>query len=82
MGTQPIVEIKVLTERSARLCDRIVGFEIDLFVFHAAPQPLDEDVVSPSAAAVHADRDAALDQRARECGASKLALDPTVAQRL
>ncbi len=32
--------------------------EIDLLVLQAAPQPLDEDVVHPAAAAVHADGDA------------------------
>ena len=34
-------------------------------VFDAAPQPLDEGVVSPRISAVHADRDAVLDQQAR-----------------
>ena len=29
--------------------------EVDPFVFHAPPEPLDEDVVHPSAFAIHAD---------------------------
>ena len=41
-------------------------------VFDAAPQPLDEGVVSPRISAVHADRDAVLDQQASERGADEL----------
>jgi hypothetical protein len=32
--------------------------QVDVFVFHAAPKPLDKDVVYPTTLAVHADRDA------------------------
>src|ERR1700716_2833392 len=35
-----------------------ISMEVDLLVFEAAPQPLDEDVVHAPALAVHADRDA------------------------
>ncbi len=34
-----------------------VGLQVDLFVFHGAPQPLDEDVVSVPPFPVHADSD-------------------------
>jgi hypothetical protein len=30
--------------------------QVDVFVLHAAPEPLDEDVVDPATLAVHADR--------------------------
>ena len=39
-------------------------------VSDAAPQPLDERVVSPRISAVHADRDAVLDEQAGDRGAS------------
>src|SRR3954447_13906484 len=39
------------------LGDAGIGVEVDLLVFEAAPQPLDEDVVHVAAFAVHADRD-------------------------
>ena len=39
-----------------------VPLEVDLLVFHAAPKPLDEDVVHPPAATVHADFHAELRQ--------------------
>ncbi len=39
-------------------CDGDIGFEINLFVFQAAPQALAEDVVETAAFAVHADTNA------------------------
>ena len=42
----------------SRLADRFVGSQIDLLVFDAAPQPLNEHVVPPGPFAVHADGDA------------------------
>src|ERR1035437_3544693 len=33
----------------------VIGVQIHLLIFYAAPQPLDEDVVPPSPFAVHAD---------------------------
>jgi len=47
-----------------RFRDAGIGVEIDLLVFEAAPQPLDEDVVHVAALAVHADRDLVALQRA------------------
>src|SRR5499427_1167308 len=38
--------------------NRRISMEVDLFVFEAAPQPLDKDVVHAPALAVHADHDA------------------------
>jgi hypothetical protein len=34
-----------------------ISMEVDLLIFEAAPQPLDEDVVHTPALAVHADHD-------------------------
>src|SRR6476619_2589915 len=39
------------------LGDTGIGVEVDLLVFEAAPQPLDEDVVHVAALAIHADGD-------------------------
>src|SRR3974390_2220771 len=49
------VEGGVTGGRSARFAHAVVGSQIGLLVFDAAPQPLDEAVVPPSALAVHAD---------------------------
>ena len=53
--------------------DRCIGVEVDFFVFEAAPQPLDEDVVHVAALPVHADHDAVPLQGAGEFVAGELA---------
>src|SRR5213078_5401444 len=50
-----------------------VGSQINLLVFDAAPQPLDEHVVAPSAFAIHADRDAVAGEDAGEGRPGELA---------
>ena len=68
-----VVKVEVTADRSAGLADTVVGPQIYLLIFDAAPQPLDEDVVPPGALAVHADGDAVFDQHASECRAGELA---------
>lgn len=46
--------------------------EVDILVFDRAPQSLDEDVVAPTAAPVHADPDVSFGERAREIQAREL----------
>ena len=53
-----IVELEVAADRGASFADAVVGVQIDLLVFDAAPQPFDEHVVTPGALTVHADGDA------------------------
>src|SRR6201998_883088 len=50
-----------------------VAFGIDVLVFQAAPQPLDEHIVDPAAAAVHRDADAGGLQPAGKLSAGELA---------
>ena len=50
-----------------------ISVQVDLLVFEAAPQPLDEDVVHAPALAVHADHDPVPFQGAGEVVASELA---------
>jgi len=64
MRVPMIVKSQIATDRVARLADAIVGSQVNLLVFDASPQALDEHVVSPGASAVHADRDAMLQQHA------------------
>lgn len=56
----------------ASLADGFVGPQVNLLVFDAAPQPLDEHVVPPSAFTVHADGDAVAGERAGEGHAGEL----------
>src|SRR5882724_2779921 len=58
MRTAAIVEVEIPTNRASRLTDGFIGSQIDLLVFDALPQPLNEYVVSPSSFAIHADGDA------------------------
>ena len=48
------------TDTAARLAAGLEGIEEVAFVFEAAPQPLDEDIVHPAAAPVHGDADAGI----------------------
>jgi hypothetical protein len=47
--------------------------KVHLLIFYAAPEPFDEDVVSPGSSTVHADLDASLQQHAGERQAGELA---------
>ena len=42
MWSSPVVEVEIATDRDSRLGDRFVGSQIDLLVFDAFPQPLNE----------------------------------------
>src|SRR5262245_24813715 len=73
MGSTAVVEVDVAAKRGTRLADAVIGPQIHLLVFDAAPETLDEDVVAPRAAAVHADRDPTLDENVGEGLRGKLA---------
>jgi len=64
-----VVEVQISADRYEGLGHAVVAFEINLLVFDAAPQPLDEDVVASRALVIHADRNAVLDRHAGERGA-------------
>src|SRR5262249_40281017 len=66
-------EVDVAAERSSRLTDAVVGPQIHLLVFDAAPEALEKHVVAPRAPAVHADRNLVLDQDVGEGGTRELA---------
>src|SRR3972149_7704203 len=57
MAANAVVEIEVDADTPVRLGDRAVGVQVHLFVLHAPPESLDEDVVNPAAFAIHADLD-------------------------
>ena len=49
MWPPAVIKVEVSADRSAGLADAVVGSQINLLVFDAAPQPLDEDIVPPGA---------------------------------
>src|SRR3954447_15318441 len=63
-----IGEREVMGQRGAGLADTVVSAQVNLLVFHRSPQPLDENVVPPGAAPIHANRDPVLQQQPRERG--------------
>src|SRR5258705_670095 len=71
MWATAIVEVEVSADRVTGLADAFIGSQIDLLVFDATPQPLNEHVVPPGPFAIHADGDAVAgkqtgERRARE----------------
>src|SRR5258708_35842193 len=72
MWSTVIVKVEIAANRSTRLADAVVSPQIDLFVFDAAPQPLDEHVIPPGPLAVHADRDGVVGEHAGERCAGEL----------
>ena len=68
-----IVELEIALQTLPCLGDRIIGVQVDLLIFHAFPEPLDQHVVDPAALAVHADLDAVPLDQADELRAGKLA---------
>ncbi len=72
MRPSPIVKVQIAADRGARFAGALAGLQIHLLVFHRFPQPLDEHIIAPRALAVHADRNAVLDQHAGERLAGEL----------
>ena len=58
-----IVVAKPPCEPGAERLDARVSAQINVLVFHAPPQSLDEHIIHPPALPIHADRDAFLLQR-------------------
>lgn len=50
----------------------MVGVQIDLFIFDAAPEPFDKDVVAPGPFAIHADLNVGILQRLDEVDGREL----------
>ena len=60
MESLAIMETEISSQSINRLRHGLVVIQINLFVFDASPEPLNEDIVQCAAAAVHADPDLAL----------------------
>ena len=67
-----IVEHQPIADVLLGLSDTVVGLEVNLLVFQAAPVALNKNIIHPTALAVHADFDAVILQRAREIFTGKL----------
>ena len=67
-----VVEVEVFVQAFDRLGDAFVVVQVDFFIFDAAPQSLDEDVVQCSTASIHTDGDLPLFENAGESVAREL----------
>ena len=67
-----VVEVEVVVQAYDRLGDACVIVQVNFFVFDAAPEPLDEDVVQCSTTPIHTDGDLPLFENAGESTARKL----------
>src|SRR5882762_5788213 len=68
-----VVENQPSPDAGLSRSDVAIGMQVNLLVFEAAPQPLDEDVVHAAPLAIHANRDLVPPQHAGEVVAGKLA---------
>ncbi len=66
MRSAVIIEVEIAADRMPCVTDAVIGPQIDLLVFDAAPQPLDKNIISPSPFAVHTDRDVVSGEHAGE----------------
>jgi hypothetical protein len=67
-----VVKPEVFSQASDGLGRVLVIVQVDLFVFDAAPEPFDEDVVQRTASPVHTDGDLALFENPSERAAGEL----------
>lgn len=44
-----VVQVQITTDRYPGFADRGVGVEVNLLIFHRAPQALDNHIVAPGA---------------------------------
>src|SRR6478672_5373036 len=72
MRTPGVVKLEPRGDADVRLTAVSIALQVDILVFEGAPQPLDEHVVYPLAAAVHRDAHTGGRQHGREGGAGKL----------
>ena len=73
MGPLPIVLGDPPAEADTQLGTCLERVQVDAFVLQRPPEPLNEDIVHPAAASVHADPHLGIAQHVGEVGAGKLA---------
>lgn len=67
-----VVEQKIFPQAQNRFWNRRVIVQINVLILHAAPEPLDKNIVQRPASAVHADLDALRLQTIREVDTREL----------
>ena len=72
-GASGIVIADPTSQPGAQFRAIVECMQVDTFIFQAAPEPLDEHVIHPSAPAVHGNTHARVPQNAGKAGRNKLA---------
>ena len=67
-----VVKVDVAADALSRRAHGLADVQVDLLVLDRAPHPLDENVIAPTALAVHRDADAVLLQQAGERAVGEL----------
>ena len=57
MTTLMVVKLKIGFQAISSFRYRVIGIEVDFFVFDAFPGPFNDDVINPSPFSIHADLD-------------------------
>jgi len=73
VGTLVVVVTEVARQPRVQVMSVVVVAQVEVFVFHCAPEPYDEHVVQGPASAIHADGDVCAQQNARKSFARELA---------
>src|SRR5690348_14326609 len=67
-----IIKGEIGAQVAHRLSHRLIVFEIDFFIFHASPQPLDENVIERTPSAIPTDTDLSELEPVGKLGTGKL----------
>ena len=68
-----VIPVQAVADGAAGVADRVIGFQIDLFIFDAAPHPCDEHVVTPGTLSIHRQQNVPAEYRVGEFGCGELA---------
>jgi hypothetical protein len=66
MGSFMIIEVEVVLQSPFECRNALILFQINVFIFHAAPQAFHKDIVERPPATIHTDADARLSQATGE----------------
>lgn len=72
MGSFAVVQGEVVVQAGRQGEAGIIFVQVDVFILHGPPEPLDEDVVPKVSSAIHADADLCRQQPIREGQAGQL----------
>ena len=73
MGADLIVKRDIAAQIAPDMGNVIIGMQIHFLILDAAPEPLNEHIVTPASLTIHADPDTMLPEQSGKCLTGKLA---------